>query len=89
MNLLANENYGAAGQPGKPLADLRNPYVVMRSHCNHVQGLPPSHTILTVPSNDLAGGDNKAQIAHMPASHNNQGLYPLKNESINLGNGMF
>src|SRR5438132_649424 len=43
----------------------------------------------TVQSNDLAGGDNKAQIAHMPANHNNQGPYPLKNESINLGNGMF
>src|SRR5439155_17640239 len=49
----------------------------------------PSHTMQTVRSNDLADGDNKAQIAHMPANHNSHGPYPLKNESINLENGMF
>lgn len=42
MNLLANENHGAAGPLGKPLTHLRNPGVVMRSHGNHVQSLPPS-----------------------------------------------
>ena len=49
---------------------------------------PRSHTVVTVQSNDLDDGDNKVQIAHRPVSQNSQGLYPLKNESINLGNGM-
>ena len=60
-----------------------------RDHATAKPPPAPSHTMLTVPSNDLADGDKQAQIAHMPANHNNQGPYPLKNESISLGNETF
>ena len=41
-----------------------------------------NQTVLIVQSSHFVAGDNRDQMAHMPASHRNQGLYPLKNESM-------
>jgi hypothetical protein len=45
--------------------------------------------MLTVQSSEFAAGDNRDQMAHIPASHSSQGLYPPKNELIRWGNETF
>src|SRR5690348_8619731 len=56
-------------------------------HASAMTAPPPSHTTLMVLSKDFAEGDVRVQMTHIPASQSSHGRYPVKNESISLGNG--
>ena len=90
--LSVNFVYRAAGRlsPGYRVADTDSEHVVS----NRMDLLADKNDRAARqcgyrPVQRLRAGDNKDQIAQSPVIHNNQGLYPLKNESINSANGVF